>query len=82
MAESIRRIKVQRGNYVFVIGSNRLSNELDFLFIAADSQSVKIKLDYAFVNFWTTISNCVDYRNGDHYNFARKNIPIVFFFRR
>ncbi len=64
-------------NYVFVIGSNRLSNELDSLLIAADSQSVKIKLDYAFDS--DNDPNQFYYRS-DHYNFARKNIPIVFFF--
>lgn len=64
-------------NYVFVIGSKRLSNELDSLMIAADSQSVEIKLDYAFDS--ANDPNQFYYRS-DHYNFAKKNIPVVFFF--
>ena len=65
------------GSYVFVIGSRRLSTELDSLLISADSQSVKIKLDYAFDS--DNDPNRFYYRS-DHYNFAKKNIPVVFFF--
>jgi hypothetical protein len=64
-------------NYVFVIGSERLSNELDSLLVAADSQSVKLKLDYAFDS--DNDPNQFYYRS-DHYNFAKKGIPVIFFF--
>jgi hypothetical protein len=64
-------------NYVFVIGSKRLSSELDSMLVSADSQSVKIKLDYAFDS--ANDPNQFYYRS-DQYNFAKKNIPVVFFF--
>jgi len=64
-------------DYVFVIGSNRLSEELDSLLVSADSQSVKIKLDYSFDS--DNDPNQFYYRS-DHYNFAKKSIPVAFFF--
>ena len=64
-------------NYIFVIGSRRLSTELDSLLVSADSQSVKMKLDYAFDS--DSDPNRFYYRS-DHYNFAKRNIPVVFFF--
>lgn len=64
-------------NYIYVIGSKRLSGELDSLLIAADSQSAKIKLDYSYDA--DNSPNSFYYRS-DHYNFAKKNIPIIFFF--
>ncbi|HUI29959.1 MAG TPA: M28 family peptidase [Candidatus Acidoferrales bacterium] len=64
-------------NYVFVIGSKRLNTELDSLLVSADSESVRIKLDYAFDA--DNDPNQFYYRS-DHYNFAKKNIPVVFFF--
>ena len=64
-------------NYVFVIGSNRLSRELDSIMVTADSQTVRLKLDYSFDS--DNDPNQFYYRS-DHYNFAKKNIPIVFFF--
>ena len=64
-------------NYVFVIGSKRLSKELDSLLVSADSESVRIKLDYSFDS--DNDPNQFYYRS-DQYNFARRNIPVVFFF--
>jgi Zn-dependent M28 family amino/carboxypeptidase len=64
-------------NYVFVIGSKRLSTELDSLLVSADSESVKIKLDYSFDS--DNDPNQFYYRS-DHYNFAKKDIPVIFFF--
>ena len=64
-------------NYVYVIGSKRLSVELDSLLVAADSQSVRMNLDYSYDT--DNDPNRFYYRS-DHYNFAKKNIPIIFFF--
>ncbi len=64
-------------NYVFVIGSSRLSKNLDSLLVAADSQSVGLKLDYSFDS--DNDPNQFYYRS-DHYNFAKKNVPVIFFF--
>lgn len=64
-------------NYIYVIGSKKLSTELDSLLAAADSQSVKMNLDYSYDT--DNDPNRFYYRS-DHYNFAKKNIPIIFFF--
>ncbi len=64
-------------NYVYVIGSKRLSVELDSLLVSADSQSVKMKLDYSYDADQSPNSF---YYRSDQYNFAKKDIPIAFFF--
>lgn len=64
-------------NYVYVIGSDKISPELDSLLRVADGESERVRLDYTY--------DADDdpeqlYRRSDHYNFARHNIPVVFFF--
>jgi hypothetical protein len=64
-------------NYVYVIGSDMLSSELKGITETANTSFTQIKLDYRFdapddPNFF--------YYRSDHYNFARKNIPVAFFF--
>lgn len=63
--------------YVYVIGSDRLSSDLHAVNEAANKDNVGIELDYAF--------NAADdpnrfYYRSDHYNFARKGIPCIFYF--
>ncbi len=64
-------------NYVYVIGSDKISTELDSLVVLANKESVRLSLDYQYND-----DNDPNqfYRRSDHYNFARKGIPIVFFF--
>ncbi|MFD1064329.1 M28 family metallopeptidase [Winogradskyella litorisediminis] len=64
-------------NYVYVIGSDRISTELDFIVREANETFTHLNLDYKY--------NDKDdpnryYNRSDHYNFALKNIPVVFFF--
>lgn len=64
-------------NYVYVIGSNRLSTDLHNVNEKANAEYVGLTLDYAF--------NAEDdpnrfYYRSDHYNFARKGIPCIFYF--
>jgi len=63
--------------YVYVIGSDKISTELDSLLNAANKQTVRLALDYEYND-----DNDPNqfYRRSDHYNFARNGIPIVFFF--
>lgn len=63
--------------YVYVIGSDKISTELDSLVASANTQSVRLSLDYQYND-----DNDPNqfYRRSDHYNFARKGVPIVFFF--
>ena len=64
-------------NYVYLIGSDRLSQELHDLSEAVNTKYTQLELDYTF--------NAEDdpnrfYFRSDHYNFAKKNIPIIFYF--
>lgn len=64
-------------NYVYVIGADRLSTELHNINEKANATYTHLDLDYKF--------NALDDRNkfysrSDHYNLAKHNIPIIFYF--
>lgn len=63
--------------YVYLIGSDKLSSELHTLSEAANKQSVNYALDYTFND--PKDPNRFYYRS-DHYNFAKKGIPVIFYF--
>lgn len=63
--------------YVYVIGSDRLSTELHTINEEANRWYTRLELDYRF--------NAADnpnrfYYRSDHYNFARKGVPAIFYF--
>ncbi|WP_310595043.1 M28 family peptidase [Flavobacterium sp.] len=64
-------------NYVYIIGANRLSSDLDFVCAIMNQKYVNLDLDYRF-------NDPKDpnhfYERSDHYNFAKHGIPAVFFF--
>ena len=64
-------------NYVYVIGHNKLSTDLAGINEAANTQYTGLVLDYKFDD--PNDPNRIYYRS-DHYNFARKGIPILFFY--
>ncbi|MEK7819405.1 MAG: M28 family peptidase [Bacteroidota bacterium] len=68
---------LRSNNYVYVIGSDKLSLELDSILNVANKKSVNLILDYKYND-----DNDPNqfYRRSDHYNFAKKNIPVIFFF--
>lgn len=64
-------------NYVYVIGSDRLSSELHTITNEVNDKYIKMDLDFRF--------NARDepnryYFRSDHYNFAKNGIPSVFLF--
>ena len=63
--------------YVYIIGSDFLSTELHRINEAAAKNYSSLKLDYTFNS--TTDPNRFYYRS-DHYNFAKNNIPVIFYF--
>jgi len=65
------------GNYVYVIGSDRLSTDLHNINEEANKKYTKLALDYTF-----NADNDPNqfYYRSDHYNFAKKGIPIIFYF--
>jgi Zn-dependent M28 family amino/carboxypeptidase len=63
--------------YVYIIGSDRLSSELHAVNEEANRSWTGLTLDYTF--------NAADdpnrfYYRSDHYNFARKGVPCIFYF--
>jgi hypothetical protein len=64
-------------NYVYVIGSDRLSSELHTINEEVNAKYTQLELDYKY-------NDRKDperiYFRSDHYNFAKKVIPAIFFF--
>ena len=63
--------------YVYLIGSDKLSSELHDISEAVNAEHVGLALDYTF--------NAPDdpnrfYYRSDHYNFAKHDIPVIFYF--
>ena len=63
--------------YVYVIGADKLSSELHTISEEANKKYVNYKLDYTFND--SKDPNKFYYRS-DHYNFAKKGIPVIFYF--
>lgn len=64
-------------NYIYLIGSDKLSQELHNLSENVNKKTEKLKLDYTYND--ENDPNRFYYRS-DHYNFAKNNIPIIFYF--
>lgn len=64
-------------NYVYLIGADRLSSDLDTICAQANSKYIKMDLDYTF-NDKNDPNHF--YERSDHYNFAKHGIPSVFLF--
>ena len=64
-------------NYIYVIGHDKLSSDLPGIIEGANKASVNIGLDYKYDD--PNDQNRIYYRS-DHYNFARKGVPILFFY--
>lgn len=64
-------------NYIYLIGSDKLSSELHLLSEKINRETIQLQLDYTY--------NAEDdpnrfYYRSDHYHFAKNNIPIIFYF--
>ena len=64
-------------NYVYLIGSDKLSTELHEISELVNDKFMNIELDYTYND--ENDPNRFYYRS-DHYNFAKNNIPIIFYF--
>jgi Zn-dependent M28 family amino/carboxypeptidase len=69
--------KPDSANYIYVIGSDKLSSELKQISETINSTYTKMVLDYKYDDPKDT--ERIYYRS-DHYNFAKHNIPIIFYF--
>ncbi len=64
-------------NYVYLIGSDKLSKDLHRVSETVNKNTENLTLDYTY--------NSEDdpnqfYYRSDHYNFAKNNIPVIFYF--
>jgi len=64
-------------NYVYVIGDNKLSSDLTPITESINGTYTKLKLDRKYND--PKDPNRFYYRS-DHYNFAEKGVPIIFYF--
>jgi len=64
-------------NYVYVIGDDKLSSDLHPISEGQNKKYTKLELDYKFND--PHDPQRIYYRS-DHYNFARKGVPIIFYF--
>lgn len=64
-------------DYVYVIGSDRISTELHYIIQESNKTFSQIELDYDY-NDEDDVNRY--YYRSDHYNFALKGIPVAFFF--
>lgn len=64
-------------HYIYLIGSDKLSSELHELSENVNSEYTQLDLDYRYND--ENDPNHFYYRS-DHYNFAKHNVPVIFYF--
>ncbi|MFT4024479.1 MAG: M28 family peptidase [Flavihumibacter sp.] len=80
--DMIGRVDTERSlpdtlNYVYVVGDDKISTELKPLSEGVNKKYTRMTLDYKFndPNDQQQI-----YFRSDHYNFARKGVPVIFYY--
>ncbi len=86
MIGRIDALHEEKPNYIYLIGSDILSQDLHDVSAAMNDSYVNLELDYRYNDPTTEvfergryIENRYYYRS-DHYNFAKNNIPVIFYF--
>ena len=64
-------------NYVYVVGHDKLSSDLSVINEGVNKKYTNLVLDYKFDD--PADPNRIYFRS-DHYNFARKGVPVLFFY--
>lgn len=64
-------------NYIYLIGSDKLSSDLHNISEEVNKKYCNVELDYTYND--DNDPNRFYYRS-DHYNFAKNNIPVIFYF--
>ena len=77
MIGRIDKAHTDNPNYVYLIGADRLSSELHYISEKINSTFFNLDLDYKFND---ENDHNRYYFRSDHYNFATKNIPVIFYF--
>jgi len=75
-----RNDQIHAGNtdYLYLIGSDRISQRLHEISEQVNERCCQLKLDYTYND--EKDPNRYYYRS-DHYNFAEKGIPVIFYFK-
>ena len=68
---------INNNNYVYLIGSDKISEELHFISEAVNNKYTQLDLDYKYDD--ENDKNRFYYRS-DHYNFAKNGVPVIFYF--
>lgn len=71
------RTKPDTLNYVYVVGDDKLSTDLKPISETVNKKYVKMTLDYRFND--PNDPNQIYFRS-DHYNFAAKGVPVIFYY--
>ena len=71
------RKKGDSTNYVYVVGDDKLSTDLKVISEGVNKKYTKLELDYKFND--VKDPERIYYRS-DHFNFARKGVPIIFYY--
>lgn len=77
MIGRIDELHANQKNYVYLIGSDKISQELHALSERNNALFTNLKLDYSYNS--ESHPQQLYYRS-DHYNFAKNKIPIIFYF--
>jgi hypothetical protein len=64
-------------NYVYVVGDDKLSSDLRPISESLNKKYLKLELDYKFND--PNDRNRIYFRS-DHYNFAKRGVPIIFYY--
>jgi Zn-dependent M28 family amino/carboxypeptidase len=70
-------LHIDNPNYIYLIGSDRISTELHYISEKANNDFIHLDLDYKYNA--ENEPNRYYYRS-DHYNFAQNGIPVIFYF--
>ena len=77
MIGRVDRMHEENPNYIYIIGADRLSKELHYVNEKANKNLTNLNLEYKYNE--EDDSNRYYYRS-DHYNFAKHNVPVIFYF--
>ena len=64
-------------NYVYVVGDDKISSDLKTISEATNKKYANLELDYKYND--ANDKERIYYRS-DHYNFAKKGVPIIFYY--
>ncbi|MBF9220794.1 M28 family peptidase [Hymenobacter ruricola] len=76
MVGRVDSLHAGKGDYVYLVGDDRLSDELHTLSEATNQQYSPLALDYKYND--PNDPERIYYRS-DHYNFAKHNVPVIFY---